>query len=88
MEFEDGSKEMMRIPAEIWRKNNDKASKMIVTSKKVKQFSIDPLQETADINMNNNYFPAKIIESQFQLFKDQQRTREPNPMQLEKQGKL
>lgn len=88
MEFEDGSKEMMRIPAEIWRKNNEKVSKMIVTAKKVKQFSIDPLQETADINMNNNYFPAKIIESQFQLFKEQQRNREPNPMQLEKQGKL
>ena len=88
MEYEDGSKEMKRIPAEIWRKNNAKASKMIITSKKVKQFSIDPLQETADINMNNNYFPAKIIDSQFQLFKEQQRNREPNPMQLEKQGKL
>lgn len=88
MEFTDGSKEMMRIPAEIWRKNNAKASKMIITTKKVKQFSIDPLQETADINMNNNFYPAKEIESKFQLFKDQQRTREPNLMQLEKSGKL
>lgn len=88
MQFADGSKEMMRIPAEIWRKNNVKVSKMIVTTKKVKQFSIDPLQETADINMNNNYYPAKEIESKFQLFKEQQRTREPNLMQLEKSGKL
>ncbi len=88
MQFTDGTKELMRIPAEIWRKNNAKVSKMIVTTKKVKQFSIDPFQETADINMSNNYFPAKEIESQFQLFKDQQRAKDPNPMQLEKSGKL
>ena len=87
MEYADGSKEMMRIPAEIWRKNNEKVSKLIITKKKVKQFSVDPLQETADINMNNNYYPAKEIESQFQLFKEQ-RQREPNLMQLEKSGKL
>ncbi len=87
MEYADGSKEMMRIPAEIWRKNNEKVSKLIITKKKVKQFSVDPLQETADINMNNNYYPAKEIESQFQLFKEQ-RQKEPNLMQLEKSGKL
>lgn len=87
MELENGKKEMMRIPAEIWRKNNSQVSKLIITDKKVKQFSVDPLQETADINMNNNFYPAKEIESQFQLFKEQ-RQKESNPMQLEKQGKL
>ena len=87
MEYVDGSKEMMRIPAEIWRKNNEKVSKLIVSAKKVKQFSVDPLQETSDINMSNNYYPAKEIESQFQLYKEQ-RQREQNLMQLEKSGKL
>jgi hypothetical protein len=87
MEYVDGTKEMMRIPAEIWRKNNEKVSKLIITAKKVKQFSVDPLQETADINLNNNYYPAKEIESQFQLYKEQ-RQREQNLMQLEKSGKL
>jgi hypothetical protein len=87
-ELANGKKEILRIPAEIWRKNNQKVSKLIITDQEVKQFVLDPLQETADINRKNNYFPSKIIESQFQLFKEQQRSREPNTMQLDKQGKL
>ena len=87
-ELANGQKEILRIPAEIWRKNNQKVSKLIITTQEVKQFELDPLQETADINRKNNYFPSKIIESQFQLFKEQQKNREPNTMQLDKQGKL
>ncbi len=87
-ELADGQKEIVSIPAEIWRKNNEKVSKLIITSQKVKQFEIDPLQETADINRKNNYFPTKIIPTQFQLFKEQQKAKEPNLMQLEQQGKL
>jgi hypothetical protein len=87
-ELANGRKEILRIPAEIWRKNNQKVSKLIITNQEVKQFVLDPLQETADINRKNNYFPSKIIESQFQLFKEQQKSREPNTMQLDKQGKL
>lgn len=87
MEFADGQKELMRIPAEIWRKNNAKVSKLIITEKAVKQFMLDPFQETADINLKNNSFPPKPLSSQFQLYKDQ-RQREPNLMQLKKEGKL
>ena len=87
-ELANGQKEILRIPAEIWRKNNQKVSKLIITNQEVKQIVLDPLQETADINRKNNYFPSKIIESQFQLFKEQQKSREPNTMQLDKQGKL
>ncbi len=88
MEYQDGTKELVRIPAEIWRKNNQKVSKLIVSKKPVKQFSIDPFQETADINMNNNNFPAKTIESQFQLFKEKQQQKQPNLMQQQRDGKL
>jgi hypothetical protein len=87
MEFADGSKEVMRIPAEIWRKNNDKVSKLIITKKEVKQFTLDPYQETADIDLKNNYFPRKMLESKFQLFKQEKQTK-PNLMQLQKDGKL
>jgi len=87
-ELANGQKEILRIPAEIWRKNNQKVSKLVITTQEVKQFELDPLQETADINRKNNYFPSKIIESQFQLFKEQQKNKEPNTMQLDKQGKL
>lgn len=86
-EYEDGKKEMMRIPAEIWRKNNSKISKVIITEKPVKQFTLDPYQETADIDMDNNYFPKVIIPSQFQLYKQQKQT-QPNLMQLQREGRL
>ncbi|POY35209.1 aminopeptidase [Solitalea longa] len=84
MQYEDGSKEVLRIPAEIWRRNNDKVSKLFVTEKPVKQFTIDPYQETADINPANNNYPELSVASQFQLFKQQQKAKQPNQMQLER----
>lgn len=84
MQYEDGTNEVVRIPAEIWRKNNEKVSKMFITNKPVKQFVLDPFQETADINQANNYYPEQAVASQFQLFKQQQRTKQPNLMQTER----
>ena len=86
-EYEDGSKEINRIPAEVWVRNNKKVSKLFITEKAIKQITLDPLQETADINLKNNFYPEKIIESEFQLFKNE-RQAQPNLMQLQKQGKL
>jgi hypothetical protein len=86
-EYEDGTKEINRIPAEVWARNNKKVSKLFITEKAIKQITIDPLQETSDINLKNNFYPERIIESEFQLFKNE-RQREPNLMQLQKQGKL
>jgi hypothetical protein len=83
MEYEDGSKEVIHIPAEIWRKNNQKISKLFITEKPVKQFELDPYQEIADIDRSNNFFPFKSVESKFQLFK-QQRQQEQNLMQIER----
>ena len=39
---------------------------------------LDPRLETADIDLENNTFPRKPIESRFQIFKQRDR---PNPMQ-------
>lgn len=87
-EYENGDKETLRIPAEIWRKNNKKISKLIITEKPVKQFLLDPFQETADIDMKNNSFPRKLVESKFQLYKQEQQKKAPNLMQLQRDGKL
>jgi hypothetical protein len=79
VEYADGTSEELRIPAEIWRLNNTEVSKLIVTNKEVKSISLDPHLETADVNMENNFFPRRVLKSRFQLFKERQRTR--NPMQ-------
>ena len=60
LEFEDGSSEVRRIPAEIWRRNNKEVSKMFVTDKPVARISLDPLGETADSDDANNHYPPKI----------------------------
>jgi aminopeptidase N len=67
--YADNSEEIKRIPAEIWRKNPEFVSKIIMTKKEIKSLEIDPLLETADTNVNNNNWPAKVIKSRFQLWK-------------------
>ncbi len=67
--YADNTKENIRIPAEIWRKNNNKVSKLIITEKEVSGIAIDPNWETADVNVNNNYWPARPIKSRFDLYK-------------------
>ncbi|MDX2033281.1 MAG: M1 family metallopeptidase [Blastocatellia bacterium] len=79
IEYTDGSKEEIRIPAEIWRRNNIEVAKMIVTPKEIKSIALDPHLETADTDLTNNFWPARPVKSRFQIF--QERRAMPNPMQ-------
>ena len=68
--FEDGTKETERIPAQIWRKNENKVTKLFMTTKKAVKIQLDPLKETADINEANNSWPSgSVSPSNFSLFK-------------------
>jgi hypothetical protein len=67
--YADNSHEVMRIPAEIWRRNPEFVSKLIMTTKEIKALEIDPNLETADTNVDNNNWPAKLVKSRFQLWK-------------------
>jgi hypothetical protein len=95
--FADGSVEELRIPAEIWRFNNKEVSKLIMTDKEIKSLELDPHLETADVDIQNNHFPRKVIPSRFKLFKeekqknDMQHAQEPveegTPASTEEPGK-
>ena len=67
--FEDGTKQIERIPAEIWKMSEATASKVFRFGKKVTNIALDPLLETADVELNNNFWPTKNVPSQFELFK-------------------
>lgn len=67
--FKDGSKEIDRIPAEIWRKNESTVTKVFVKDKEVVSVVLDPLKETTDINTADNVFPKRATESKFDQFK-------------------
>jgi hypothetical protein len=66
--FKDGSTEVVRIPAEIWRKNHESVSKLFFFKKEVNSIEMDPWLETADTDLNNNNWPRKPQLSKFQLF--------------------
>jgi len=80
MTYADNSSEIQTIPAEIWRRNNERVTKVIVTSKPVISFVIDPFQQTADTDQSNNAFPRQPAASRFELFQQQQQA-PANPMQ-------
>lgn len=67
--YKDGSKEIERIPAEIWRLNESEITKVFVKEKEVTNIVIDPNLETADVNTANNVFPKKAPDSKFENFK-------------------
>ena len=58
-EYSDGSEEVKRIPAEIWRRYNDQVTKVFVTKKEVRHITLDPFLETADVDTRNNTWTVK-----------------------------
>lgn len=82
MVFEDGSEEVLRYPAEIWRLNDVQVKKIIPTEKKVSKWILDPYYEIADINTEDNAFPREPAQpTRVQLFKQGRPNMGPNPMQ-------
>jgi hypothetical protein len=67
--FKDGSKEIERIPAEVWRINENEIAKVFVKDKEVTNIVFDPNFELADVEVSNNVFPKKAEESKFDQFK-------------------
>jgi hypothetical protein len=55
--FADGTKQTERISAQIWRKNENKVTKLFMTNKRAVNIKLDPMRETADIDETNNVWP-------------------------------
>jgi len=59
LEYEDGTKDRHKFPAQIWRYNDKMVSKVFKNVKEIKKITIDPDLETADIDTSNNSWPKK-----------------------------
>ena len=59
--YEDGNKELIRIPVEIWRKNPRKTKWLKRSKIKITQAIIDPFWEIGDTEIENNYYPTRLI---------------------------
>ncbi|MGN6166362.1 MAG: M1 family metallopeptidase [Flavisolibacter sp.] len=91
--FKDGSKEIDRIPAQIWRLNEGKVTKFFMKDKEVTGIRLDPMRETADIDESNNTWGDVPKEpSRFSVFKTRQgavrgQSQGINPMQKAEEKK-
>ncbi|MEW6760295.1 MAG: M1 family metallopeptidase [Pseudomonadota bacterium] len=66
---QSGKKYIERIPAEVWRYSPKKVTKLFITDEPIVSLVQDPYWETADIDVNNNAWPAKATPSRLELFK-------------------
>lgn len=67
--YADGTKEKVKYPAQIWRKNDDQVSRVLATEKEITSIVVDPELETADVNLENNAWPQTQKMGEFQEFK-------------------
>ena len=67
--FRDGTKEIEKIPAEVWRMNEKRFTKVFVKDKEVVNVMVDPNMDTADINIEDNIFPKVYQPSRFDEFR-------------------
>ena len=86
--FKDGSKEVDKIDAQVWRKNENKVVKTFMKDKEVASIKLDPMRETADVDEKNNGWNIDATPSQFQLYKSRAGSARgagggTNPMQKE-----
>lgn len=70
--YKDGTKEVEKIPAQVWRLNENKVIKTFVKDKEVASIKLDPMRETADINESNNSWNTIPEPSKFTIFKQTQ----------------
>jgi len=89
--YKDGTKEIERIPVQVWRKNEKKVIKTFMKDKEVASIKLDPYKETADVDVSNNIYGDIMAPNKFKVFKQKQNVTPPtgiNPMQkaMEKKG--
>ncbi|GGW82169.1 M1 family metallopeptidase [Salegentibacter mishustinae] len=68
--YADGSTEMKRYPVQLWRMNDEVATKAIATNKEITKIVVDPNLETADVDVSNNTWPKEETTNKFEEFKE------------------
>jgi hypothetical protein len=67
--YKDGTKEIEKLPAEIWRLNENEFKKSFIKDKEVVGIVIDPNQDMAEADLSDNVFPKKAVETKFDELK-------------------
>ena len=67
--YMNGDTEEMMIPAEIWRRNSKKVTKLITRKNRIKSIELDPHHQTADADFGNNSYPPVTRPGRLEMFK-------------------
>jgi hypothetical protein len=67
--YADGSTERVTYPVQVWRKNDASVRKVLASNKELVGVTIDPDEETADIDTSNNSWPKEEQVTDFDKFK-------------------
>lgn len=68
--YADGSTAMKKYPVQLWRMNDEVATKAIASSKEIVKMVVDPNLETADVDVSNNTWPKQETTNRFEKFKE------------------
>ncbi|WP_432411679.1 M1 family metallopeptidase [Rasiella sp. SM2506] len=68
--YADGSTERFTYPAQIWRLNDAEVGKVITSDQEITKIVVDPDEETADIDTENNTWPQRKKLGEFNKFKE------------------
>ena len=88
LNYKDSTDYIIKIPAEIWKMNRNQITKIFATKKQVISFTLDPRLETADIDLVNNHWPRKMIQSKFELYKSKNYNRGTTSKENKMQRKI
>lgn len=73
--FADVETEEVMVPAEIWRRDSQRVTKLIIRDKRIEKILLDAAHQTADANYRDNGFPQSVTSDRLSLYKsDAKRT--------------
>lgn len=65
--YADGETQTLMIPAEIWRYNSDRVTRLLVLDRRLEAIELDPFHQTADTDRSNNRFVGASLSSRIAL---------------------
>ncbi|MBI6115782.1 M1 family metallopeptidase [Salegentibacter maritimus] len=68
--YADSSSTLKKYPAQLWRMNDEVATKAIAADKEIIKIVVDPELETADVDISNNTWPKEETTNKFEKFKE------------------
>jgi len=69
IDYKNDTSEEYMIPAEIWRRNSNNATKLFSLDNQAVSFKLDVHHQTADADFSNNAYPPSISQSRIDLMK-------------------